>query len=64
MLESRGMRGMGGAMRRVDLWNYSVSRVELDQRAHDARLRLEQLERVLLPRAAVACSPLRSLATA
>ena len=48
-------------MRRADLWNYSVSRVELDRRAHDARLRLERLERVLLPRAAVVRSPLRRL---
>jgi hypothetical protein len=45
-------------MRRANLWNQSVSRVELDQRARDARVRLEQLERLLLPRAAVTRSPL------
>jgi hypothetical protein len=48
-------------MRRANLWNQSVSRVELDQRARDARLRLERLERLLLPRAAVTRSPLRRL---
>jgi len=37
------------------------SRVELDQRARDARLRLERLERLLLPRAAVTRFPLRWL---
>ena len=45
-------------MRRANLWNQSVSWVELDQRARDARLRLERLERLLLPRAAVRRSPL------
>jgi hypothetical protein len=45
-------------MRRANLWNRSVSRVELDQRARDARLRLERL---LLPRAAGTRSPLRRL---
>jgi len=29
-------------MLRANLWNKSVSRVELDQRARDARLRLER----------------------
>jgi hypothetical protein len=48
-------------MRRASLWNRSVSRVELDQRARDARLRLERLERLLLPRAAVTRFPLRWL---
>ena len=33
--------------------NKSVPRVELDQRARDARLRLERVERLLAPRAAV-----------
>jgi hypothetical protein len=33
---------MEGAMK-VDLWNRSVPRVELDQRARDARLQLERL---------------------
>ena len=46
-------------MLRTNLWNKSVPRVELDQRARDARLRLEQLERLLAPRAAAAHSWLR-----
>jgi hypothetical protein len=44
---------MEGAMLRANLWNKSVSRVELDQRARDARLRLERIERLLVLRAAV-----------
>ena len=46
-------------MLRTNLWDKSVPRVELDQRARDARLRLEQLERLLAPRAAAARSWLR-----
>jgi hypothetical protein len=46
-------------MLKANLWNKSVPRVELDQRAHDARLRLERIERLLVPRAAVADSWLR-----
>ena len=42
---------MERAMPTANLWNRSVPRVELDQRAREARLRLEQLER-LMPRAA------------
>jgi hypothetical protein len=42
---------MEGAMLRANLWNKSVSRVELDQRAREARLRLKRIERQLLPRA-------------
>jgi hypothetical protein len=38
-------------MLRAKLWNKSVPRVELDQRAREARLRLERIERQLLPRA-------------
>jgi hypothetical protein len=52
---------MEGAMLRATLWNKSVSRVELDQRARDARLWLERIERQLLPRGAMAPSPLRQL---
>jgi hypothetical protein len=47
-------------MLRANLWNKSVSRVELDQRAREARLRLERIERQLLPRA-LTRSPLRRL---
>jgi hypothetical protein len=48
-------------MLRAKLWNESVPRVELDQRAREARLRLERIERQLLPRAAVTRPPLRRL---
>ena len=41
------------------LCNKSVPRAEIDQRARDARLRLEQIERLLVPRAAVTASWLR-----
>ena len=47
-------------MLKAILGNKSVSRVEVDQRARDARLRLERFERQLLPRA-VARSRLRHL---
>jgi hypothetical protein len=43
------------------LRNKSVPRAELDLRAREARLRLERIERQLLPRAAVARLPLRQL---
>jgi hypothetical protein len=39
-------------MLKAELWNKSVPRVELDQRARDARLRLERIGRQLVPRAA------------
>jgi hypothetical protein len=38
-----------------------VPRVELDQRSREAHLRLEQIERLLMPRAAVTRSRLRWL---
>jgi hypothetical protein len=47
---------MEGAMLKTILCNKSASRVEIDQRARDARLRLEQIERLLVPRAAVTAS--------
>jgi hypothetical protein len=50
---------MEGAMLRANLWNESVSRVELDQRARDARLRLERIERLLVLRAALTDTLLR-----
>jgi hypothetical protein len=46
-------------MPRKNLWNANVPRVELDQRVRDARLRLERIERLLVPRAAVTNSWLR-----
>jgi hypothetical protein len=38
-------------MSRIDLWRWSATRVEIDQRAREARLRLEHLERLLKMRA-------------
>jgi len=54
-------RAMEGAMLKASVWSTSVSRVELDQRGRDARLRLERLERLLVPRAAVTDSWLRQV---
>ena len=53
------MRAMEGIMPRKNLWNANLPRVELDQRVRDARLRLERIERLLVPRAAVTNSRLR-----
>ena len=44
---------MEGAMLKAILCDESVSQVEIDQRARDARLQLEQIERLLVSRAAV-----------
>lgn len=35
-------------MSRIDLWRRSATRVEVDHRAREARLRLEHLERLLI----------------
>jgi hypothetical protein len=43
------------------LCDKSVSRVETDQRARDTRLRLEQIERLLVSRAAVTASRLKRI---
>lgn len=40
-------------MRSINFWSRSLSRVELDQRAREARLRLERIERLLVSRAAM-----------
>ena len=40
-------------MLKVEVWNKSVPRVELDQRVRDARLRLERTEQLLVSRVAV-----------
>jgi len=45
---------MDSVMSRKNLWNKSVPRVELDQRARDARLRLARLERPAEPHPAAA----------
>jgi hypothetical protein len=42
-----------GAMLKANLWSKSAPRVELDRRARETRLRLEQIERLLVPRAAM-----------
>jgi hypothetical protein len=46
-------------MLRANLSNKSVSRVELDQRARDARLRLQRIERLLVLGAALTDSWLK-----
>lgn len=46
-------------MPRTNLWDRTVSRVELDQRSREVRLRLEQIERLLVWRAVVRQSRLR-----
>jgi hypothetical protein len=46
-------------MQKAILGSKSVPRVEIDQRARDARLRLEQIERLFVPRAVVTVSRLR-----
>ena len=38
-------------MSRIDFWRWSATRVEIDHRAREARLRLEHLERLLVMRA-------------
>jgi hypothetical protein len=48
-------------MLRTNRWNESVPRVELDQRSREAHLRLERIERLLVPRAAVTDSWLKRL---
>jgi hypothetical protein len=45
-------------MPRIKLWSRSLSRVERDQRSREARLRLERIERLLVPGAAVRQSQL------
>ena len=52
----RGVRAMEGIMPRKNLWNANVPRVEFDQRVRDARLRLERIERLLVPHAEMANS--------
>jgi hypothetical protein len=45
----------------INFWSRSLSRVELDQRSREARLRLERIERLLLSRVAVRQPRLRRL---
>jgi hypothetical protein len=48
-------------MPRTNLWNDGLSRVVLDHRSREAHLRLERIERLLVPRAPVADSWFRRL---
>jgi len=50
-----------GAMPSSNFWSRSLSRAELDQRAREARLRLERLERLLISRTAAKRAQLRRL---
>jgi hypothetical protein len=52
---------MESAMPKDNFWSKSVPRVELDQRSREARLRLERIELLLAPRAAVRHFRLRRL---
>jgi hypothetical protein len=40
-------------MSRINLWSRTLSRIEVEERSRDARLRLEQLERLLASRVGV-----------
>jgi hypothetical protein len=50
---------MEGAMPKVDRWCSSMPRVEINWRARESRLRLEQLERLLVPRGVITVSWLK-----
>jgi hypothetical protein len=52
---------IGGVTPRTNLWGQSVSRIEIDQRSREARLRSEQVDRVFVLRATVTRSRLRRL---
>jgi hypothetical protein len=54
-------RATGGVMPRSYLWSQSVPRVELDQRSREARLRLEQIDRLFILRVTSTNSRLRRL---
>jgi hypothetical protein len=48
-VHEKGIRAIEGIMFSKNLWDRSVPRVELDQRARDARLRLDLIERLAVP---------------
>jgi hypothetical protein len=50
-----------GVVPRINLWSRSVSRAELDQRAREARLQFEQIDRLIILRDTVMLSRLRRL---
>jgi hypothetical protein len=45
----------------IKFWSRSLSRIELDQRSREARLRFERIERLLVPGVAVRQPRLRRL---
>src|SRR5215813_13576722 len=47
-LQLGSVRAMEGAMPKVDRWSRNVPRIELDQRSREARLRLEEIERLVV----------------
>jgi hypothetical protein len=48
-------------MARTNLWSQSLTRIELDQRSREARLRFERIDRLILLRATATPSRLRRL---
>jgi hypothetical protein len=48
-------------MLRPDLWWWNAARVDIDQRAREARLRLEHLERLLISRVLPTSRPRQAL---
>ena len=60
-LPPRGGERMESAMRSINFWSRSLSRVELDQRSRKARLRFERIERLLVSDAAERQPRLRRL---
>ena len=49
-LGAEAVCGVEEIMSRTDLWWWNAARVEIDHRSREARLRLEQLERLLMQR--------------
>src|SRR5215510_9470137 len=47
-LQLGSIRAMEGAMPKVNRWSRNVPRIELDQRSREARLRLEEIERLVV----------------
>jgi len=47
-LQLGSIRAMEGAMSKVNRWSRNVPRIELDQRSREARLRFEEIERLVV----------------
>jgi hypothetical protein len=58
---ARERRCIGSVMSRTNLWSQSVSRIDIDQRSREARLRFEQTDRLFVLSATVTHSWLRRL---